>query len=282
MSIKRKLQLIVCGVIILLLTVVGSIIYKGKSSADELENRRKITLCNTMSKRDSYISLNNNNYSVDRNMINNEVPMGEKDTWTIFVYMCGSDYESKNGAASDDIQEMVKANTSGNIKVVVQTGGSKKWRNTNINEDKIQRFEINNGKMDLKYEKSIYDENHNIRSMGNPDELYEFLSWGIKNYSSERMGVILWNHGGGSSDGICYDENVEMDALELGELELAFCQTRKEMTSRFEFVGFDACVMQNIETANIMVPYAKYMVGSETAELRKGFNYTGFIDLIST
>ena len=282
MSIKRKLQLIVCGVIILLLTVVGSIIYKGKSSADELENRRKITLCNTMSKRDSYISLNNNNYSVDRNMINNEVPMGEKDTWTIFVYMCGSDYESKNGAASDDIQEMVKANTSGNIKVVVQTGGAKKWRNTNINEDKIQRFEINNGKMDLKYEKSIYDENHNIRSMGNPDELYEFLSWGIKNYSSERMGVILWNHGGGSSDGICYDENVEMDALELGELELAFCQTRKEMTSRFEFVGFDACVMQNIETANIMVPYAKYMVGSETAELRKGFNYTGFIDLLST
>ena len=279
---RRIIILIVSAIITICAILVGRIFYKKTYGSDELNNKKNISLCNIESNRDTNISLNNDVYNVNRNMINKEESMGKENTWTIFVYMCGSDYESKNGAASADIKEMLQAKTNDNVRVIIQTGGTKNWKNSSINANKIQRFEISNGKLDLLYEKSIYDNKGKTRSMGNPDELYEFLSWGVKNYASEKMGVILWNHGGGSSDGICYDENVDMDALELGEMELAFCQTRKEMTTRFEFVGFDACVMQNIETANIMVPYAKYMVGSETAELKKGFNYTSFINKLAS
>ena len=33
--------------------------------------------------------------SITRPEIRNPAPMGEKDTWTIFVYLCGSDLESR-------------------------------------------------------------------------------------------------------------------------------------------------------------------------------------------
>lgn len=281
----KNLRLKAIGILVVGL-LVSLVVYCStntmKSSAEECNKKESIVLCDTLAKRDTNIEINNGNYSVCRNMLSNETTMGDKEKWTFFIYMCGSDYESKNGAASEDIKEMLAANISDNVRIIIQTGGARQWKNSNIDKNKIQRFEIQDNKLNLLYEKSIYDNNGKVRSLGNPDELYEFLSWGMKNYASEKMGVILWNHGGGSSDGICYDENAQMDALELGELELAFSQTRKEMTSRFEFVGFDACVMQNIETANLMVPYAKYMVGSETAELKKGLNYTEFLEMIST
>lgn len=279
---RLKITVSIVSAVLLTFLVVYFGVNKTKSSAEECTKKDNITLCDTLAKRDTNISMYNGSYSINRNMLTNEKTMGDKDKWTVFIYMCGSDYESKNGAASEDIKEILNANIDDNVRVIIQTGGSKQWKNSDIDKNKIQRFEVKDNKLNLLYEKSIYDNNSKVRSLGNPDELYEFLSWGLKNYASEKMGVILWNHGGGSSDGICYDENAQMDALELGELELAFSQTRKEMTSRFEFVGFDACVMQNIETANIMVPYAKYMVGSETAELKKGLNYTEFLEMLST
>ena len=35
------------------------------------------------------------------------VPMGEDGTWTVFVYICGSDLESEYGCATSDISEML-------------------------------------------------------------------------------------------------------------------------------------------------------------------------------
>ena len=53
-----------------------------------------------------------------------EVPMGEAGTWTIFVYLCGSDLESGDGMGTDDINEMMSATGSDNVRFVVETGGA--------------------------------------------------------------------------------------------------------------------------------------------------------------
>ena len=47
--------------------------------------------------------------------IGDPVPMGDPDTWTIFVYLCGSDLESRwffGGMVSGDIKEMCAASAS--------------------------------------------------------------------------------------------------------------------------------------------------------------------------
>ena len=46
------------------------------------------------------------------------------------------------------------------------------------------------------------------------------------------------------------------------------------MTDKWEFVGFDACLMGTIESANILANYANYMYGSEEVEPGAGWNYT--------
>ena len=50
---------------------------------------------------------------------NQLVPMGEKNTWTVFVYLCGADLESDvsygMGMATEDVREMCAAAQSDNM-----------------------------------------------------------------------------------------------------------------------------------------------------------------------
>ena len=53
----------------------------------------------------------------------------EPADWAIYWYLCGSDLESKHGAASADLDEMLKIKLPENMKVVIETGGATKWKN---------------------------------------------------------------------------------------------------------------------------------------------------------
>lgn len=194
------------------------------------------------------------------------VPMGEEGTWTVFVYLCGTDLESGNGLASMDIEEMLDASTGKNVKFVIQTGGTSYWENSKINSDEIQRFEICNGKMKEVDSKSL-------KSMGSPDTLSDFISWGVTNYPAAKMGLIFWNHGGGSISGVCFDEMNDSNSLLLSEMNSALASSAASMTDKFEFVGFDACLMGTIEAANILATYSRYMIGSQETEPGYGWDY---------
>lgn len=204
-----------------------------------------------------------------------EKPMGEQGTRTIFIYMCGSTLETKAGAASKNISDMLRCTISDNTSVIIQTGGSKKWRSHGINADMSQRYLIKNGELVLLSEDKAVN-------MGKSETLQDFLSWGIENYPAEKMGVIMWDHGGGSLTGVCFDEQYNMDSLTLDEIDKAFMAVKEKMTDRFEYVGFDACLMANYETAKIMSRYARHMIASEDVEPSGGWDYksvvTGFGD----
>lgn len=210
---------------------------------------------------------------ISRNKRDSEIPMGADGTWSIFVYLCGTDLETNDGSASDDINEMIDADVSANINIIVQTGGAKSWDSRKVSPKKLQRFKVTGDGMELLCEGKN-------QSMGSSDTLYNFLSWGVENYPAEHMAVILWNHGSGSINGVCFDERYDYDSLYLSEIEEAFARVYDEMTCRFEFVGFDACLMATIETANVLVPHAKYMIGSQELESGYGWDYEAFLEYI--
>lgn len=195
-------------------------------------------------------------------------PMGEKDTWTVFVYLCGTDLESSGqGSATSDINQMLEASIDENIKFVIQTGGTYQWMNEAFSEKESQRFVVTKGDIELV-------DTIPLANMGNPDTLGDFLSWGVSKYPAEKIGVIFWNHGGGSLSGVCCDELNENDALTLPEINSALSSVYQNMTDQFEFIGFDACLMGTIETANLVSTYARYMYGSEETESGSGWDYT--------
>lgn len=207
---------------------------------------------------------------ITRNDIGNK-QMGKENSWTIFVYMCGSDLESYYGLANMDINEMIAANESDNVNVIVQTGGARTWRGNGISSTETGRYQVKNDKLEL-------IEKLPAANMGKEETLESFLNWGIDNYAAEHMGLIYWNHGGGSVTGVCFDERNNYDSLSLSEVEKAMSAASKKMTDKFDFVGFDACLMSNIEMANVLSPYAEYMIASEESEPGYGWDYEPFIN----
>ena len=60
------------------------------------------------------------------------------DTWTVLVYMCGSDLESEAGLATDNLIELTGSELGNNVNFVIQTGGASKWRNNIITAKKAK------------------------------------------------------------------------------------------------------------------------------------------------
>ena len=130
-------------------------------------------------------------------------------------------------------------------------------------------YEICNGKMTL----ADTLENGN---MGDGDVLSDFLRWGAKNYPAAKNGLVLWNHGGGSVSGVCFDERTD-DSLSLREIDAALYNTRSVMTDDYEFIGFDACLMATAENALMLDKHADYLVASEETEPGIGWYYTDWL-----
>ena len=185
--------------------------------------------------------------------------------WIIFVYLSGTDLETEGGAATADLKEMIDAGAGENVRFVVQTGGTKQWAVPEvIPNDRISRFEIYNNDIFARYDGEL-------QNMGAAGTLRDFVTWGFENYQAAKYGLILWNHGSGSINGVCFDELFDNDSLSLQELNEALTGYDKA----FEFIGFDACLMATLETAQTVMPFANYMVASEELEPGSGWDYVG-------
>lgn len=220
------------------------------------------------------LSMENGEIGINRRTREDSKPMGDSG-WTILVYLCGTDLESDGSAASVDIEEALSAAYSDDVRIVYQTGGTNEWNEYyGISNGVSQRYVTNNGELEL------VDE-FELCSMGDPDTLADFVSWGVENYPAERMGLVFWNHGSGSINGVCFDEMNDMDSLYLREIDGALNSVYDQMTDKFEFIGFDACLMSTLETANIIAPYARYMFASEETEPGGGWNYADIMEFLS-
>ena len=88
--------------------------------------------------------------------------------------------------------------------------------------------------------------------------------------------LLLWDHGGGSVGGVCFDEVYYNDSLDLNELGEGLSMAEEP----FELIGFDACLMATLETAETASPYAKYMVASEEIVPGRGWSYDALAEYI--
>lgn len=197
------------------------------------------------------------------------------ETWSVFVYLCGTDLESAGaGQATINIDELKQVSYNENVNIIVQTGGTLDWQTEGIDPDYLQRWQMLEGGMELLDEQEL-------ASMGDPNTLYEFLSWGVSNYPANKTGVVFWNHGGGTLSGSEFDQVFDNDGLSLAEMKQAMDAVAEEMTVPFEFIGFDTCLMATLENANMLSPYGKYLVSSEEIEPGGGWDYLAWGQYLS-
>ena len=200
---------------------------------------------------------------------------GTQDDWAIYLYLCGTDLETRSGAASADLMEIVRQKMPDNVTVVIQTGGAKQWQNNIVDADYSERYALR-GDQFLRVWRG------ERKSMGDAGTLAEFLGFCHDNFPAKHEAVIIWDHGGGSAGGLVIDEQFGNDRLSLGELHAAFDRvfTENVHSAALDLVGFDCCLMATVDTAAAISGYARYMVASEETVPGCGWNYYGLLALM--
>ena len=209
-----------------------------------------------------------------------------KDAWTIMIYMCGSDLESgqdengkfhpnsdDGGFATADIEEILSVSGQPNdVNIILETGGAGAWASKySISSSNLTRYHVANKQL-------VKDTTLKNASMGSSDTFESFLEWGLNTYPAEKVGVILWNHGG-ALDGVCSDE-IYNDELTDDEVIDAIqdAYSACHVSGKLEFIGYDACLMQVQDIAEFNSPYFNYMVASEESEAGTGWCYSTWVD----
>lgn len=192
------------------------------------------------------------------------------ETWTLLLYLCGTDLETEGGYCTSNLVEAAQVELPDHIQVVFQTGGTKEWQLDFVDSGYLERYRLlNQGEVEQIGQVKR-------ASMGRQATLQQFLEFGVANYPADKYGVILWNHGGGMN-GAEFDELYNFDALTLDELDGAF----NAVDTRFEFIGFDACLMATLECAMALADNAKYLIASEEVEPGTGWDYKAMMQYLA-
>ncbi len=195
-----------------------------------------------------------------------------RDEITIMVYMCGTDLESRSKMASSDLQEMINADISDKVNVLVYTGGCKNWQNNAISNKTNQIWQVKDEGM------VCLESNLGSKAMTSPSTLSSFITWCKREFPANRNALIFWDHGGGSVSGFGYDEKFASS----GSMSLAgIDDALKAGGVKFDFVGFDACLMATAENALMLTKHADYMIASEETEPGIGWYYTDWLTELS-
>ena len=189
---------------------------------------------------------------------------------TVLVYMVASNLESSVGIATEALEEMLDAELNDSVQVVLQTGGTKSWQNHKMSNNATQRFLITED--DCLHLATLED-----ALMSYPDTLANFLRWGVNAYPAERYILVFWNHGGGTMKGFGVDQVNQYKLLSLGELSRALDWA----DTRFDLVGFDACLMATLTNAYVFREYTDYLLASEENTSLAGWNYTEWLTALA-
>ena len=190
----------------------------------------------------------------------------------VMAYVIGSNLEDRSGLASANISQMIDATKQGDgLTFVMEAGGSGRWFTKGIADDSVGRYMIQNGKV------SKVKKLPSNTCMSEPENLTDFIVWAKKNYPADRYMLVLWDHGGGVAFGYGQDylnkrkvKDGEMNTIQTSEVVSAI----KQADVKFDIIGFDACLMQDLEIAAALEPYADYYLASEETEGGYGWFYT--------
>lgn len=113
--------------------------------------------------------------------------------------------------------------------------------------------------------------------MSDPQTLYDFVTWAIATYPAEHYALIMSDHGmgwlGGWTDPDPHDGDMNLSEID-GALSKIVTDTG---IGQFDFFGFDACLMAQLEAFSMLAPYVQYAVASEETEPALGWAYTAFL-----
>lgn len=195
------------------------------------------------------------------------------ETWAVYLYMCGSDLESENGFATDNLIELDYPSMPENMKIVIETGGASQWQNNRVNPEYLQRWEMNETGL-------ISLADLPVACMGEEATLEDFLKFCRDNYPADKTMFMIWDHGGGTCYGACVDENYPgSSSLSIHDIHDAVKNVfgSSEDNPPLDILTFDCCLMSTLDVAELFKDEAAFLLASEELVPGGGLNYDSFI-----
>ena len=209
------------------------------------------------------------------------VPYSPDQTWLIMLYLAGDNNLEEE--LFFDLNEAELIGSSNQVHIVAQFdryAGEENDFTGDGNWTTAKRFYLNQ-------DSDLYRiGSTELADLGEVDTaaaetLADFLSWAMTNYPADRNVLIMSDHGSGWLGGWQDDEsgsNMYPEDLEAGLKQ----GLRAAGVGRLDMIGFDACLMSQIEIISSVAPYARYMVASEEYEHGFGWAYAAFLNYLTT
>lgn len=230
-------------------------------------------LCGCGSKMSSVSTPKQDNLVIQSGVSSKPTPEPSSETWAVYMYICGADLESRFGFATDNLSELKYKQIPENVKFVVETGGTTEWQNDLFDAQYLQRWDLNS-------EGFINLDNLPLDNMGEEKTLESFLEFSHKNYPADKTMLLIWDHGGGTCYGACWDENYpDTKSLSINDIHDAIKNTfgSDDINPPLDILAFDCCLMATIDVAELFNDEASYLLASEEVIPGGGYNYSTLI-----
>jgi len=213
--------------------------------------------------------------------------------WTILVFSNGdNDVEEY---AFRDIDSMETVGSTASVNVIVQLDRIAGNYTTNPDWEETRRYYITqDNTMNEINSIRLAMPDPQERNMGDPNELVDFVIWGINNYSAKRYAVVIWNHGDGwykkdsnanSAAFLGFGEDfTDNDSIGVadGELNTALESIYNHLGRKIDVVAYNACLMQMWEVIDVTQNYADFVVGSEEKMwANHGLGYNNILSVLT-
>jgi hypothetical protein len=200
----------------------------------------------------------------------------EANEWLVMLYQ-NADDEVLEGDIFTDLNEAELVGSTDDVTIVAQLDRYDAGFDGDDDWTTAKRFLVTQDD-DLATLASEEIEDLGEVDSGTPETLIDFAIWAMTNYPAQKYALILSDHGAGWVGGWNDDAPDEGSSLTINEIDQALAAILAETgVEQFEFLGFDACLMSQVEALVGIAPYARYAVASQETEPAIGWAYAQFL-----
>ncbi|MEM3555145.1 MAG: clostripain-related cysteine peptidase [Candidatus Micrarchaeia archaeon] len=195
-----------------------------------------------------------------------------KAEWTYMVYMDG-DNNLELAAIADFLEIEQGGGSSDKVNFVVQIDRSEGYFAGEGDWSGARRYLVGSGDGQTIHSQPVQELGK--VDMGDPDTLYEFVSWAIDEYPAKKYALVVWNHGGGWT-GMLMDDGVN-SSMDMNEMRQALSRIKQKLGRKIDVIVFDMCLMGQYDVMLDTYEYADYMVASEEVVPGYSLDYSAVV-----
>lgn len=196
--------------------------------------------------------------------------------WTLLIYLDADN--NLEGPGVEDVNEMETVGSTDDVNILIQFDRIEEYDVTNGDWKDTKRFRVMKDDDKETISSPVLEEMGEV-DMGDPENLIDFVKWGVDNYPAENYAIVFWNHGG-AFRGVCWDDTSndgKGDPLSMPEIRYAMLEIKDYIGKNVELVGFDACLMANIAVLYQLRDVSDYAIASGYNEPGDGWPYEKFL-----